>query len=44
MLVISREVEELAQLKEDLTVELAGCQKEKEIQVYLRKQHASITR
>ena len=30
---ITREVDELSQLKEDLTVELASLQKEKEIQV-----------
>ena len=32
---LEREVEELAQIKEDLTVELAAVQKEKEIQVML---------
>jgi hypothetical protein len=30
---LEREAEELAQIKEDLTVELAAVQKEKEIQV-----------
>ena len=34
---LEREVEELGQLKEDLTVELASVNKEKEIQVRGRK-------
>ena len=40
---LEREAEELAQIKEDLTVELAAVQKEKEIQVLVKHKEMSWT-